>query len=180
MSKPGEVGAAVEVVLKEGYRNIDCAHLYQNEGEIGEALQKCFKEGVVKREDIFVTSKLAYVFNEVTLMDANELKYLSVQPFLKICTALSNYKGLINSIKVFSLFVCLYFYHRNNDHAPEHVLPACQLTLKNLQLDYLDLYLVHTPFRVRKSAALPFSEDDKLEYNEDSISKMWEVILSFS
>ena len=69
MSKPGEVGAAVEVALKEGYRHIDCAHVYQNEGEIGEALQKCFKEGVVKREDIFVTSKLSYVFNEVTLVN---------------------------------------------------------------------------------------------------------------
>ena len=27
------------------------------------------------------------------------------------------------------------------DHAPEDVLPACELTLKNLQLDHLDLYL---------------------------------------
>ena len=31
---------------------------------------------------------------------------------------------------------------RCNSHAPEDVLPACQTTLKNLQLKYLDLYLV--------------------------------------
>lgn len=54
----GEIAAAVEVALKGGYRHIDCASSYENEEEIGGALQKCFREGVVKREDVFVTSKL--------------------------------------------------------------------------------------------------------------------------
>ena len=58
LSKPGEVGQAVEAALKAGYVLLDCAHVYGNEAEIGEALQKCFKEGVCKREDLFITSKL--------------------------------------------------------------------------------------------------------------------------
>lgn len=61
LSKPGGVGAAVEAALKAGYKLIDCAHIYGNEVEIGEALQKCFKKGVCKREDIFITSKLWFV-----------------------------------------------------------------------------------------------------------------------
>ncbi len=52
----------MEAALKAGYRHIDCAHIYRNEPEIGEALQKCFKDGVCKREDIFITSKLWYVY----------------------------------------------------------------------------------------------------------------------
>ena len=58
LSKPGEVGQAVEEALRAGYRHIDCAHIYGNEAEVGQAFEKCFTEGVCKREDIFVTSKL--------------------------------------------------------------------------------------------------------------------------
>ena len=58
LSKPGEVGAAVSEALRVGYRLVDCAHIYDNEGEVGEAMASTFKSGTVKREDIFVTSKL--------------------------------------------------------------------------------------------------------------------------
>src|SRR3954469_9830607 len=34
----------------------------------------------------------------------------------------------------------------NNNHRPERVRPAFEASLRKLQLDYLDLYLIHTPF----------------------------------
>lgn len=57
-SEPGEVGQAVREAIKIGYRHIDCAWIYQNEAEIGQAFQEAFAAGDVKREDLFVTSKL--------------------------------------------------------------------------------------------------------------------------
>ncbi len=34
----------------------------------------------------------------------------------------------------------------NTNHRPRYVKPACQASLKKLQLDSIDLYLIHTPF----------------------------------
>lgn len=61
----GEVGKAVRLALQYGYRHIDCAQAYGNEDEIGEVLTEVFKEGKLKREDVFITSKLWYVFIHV-------------------------------------------------------------------------------------------------------------------
>ena len=45
---------AVTTAVRTGYRLIDCANDYDNEHVIGEALEQMFKEGVVKREDMFI------------------------------------------------------------------------------------------------------------------------------
>lgn len=58
MSAPGEVKAAVIHAVKTGYRHLDLARIYCNQEEIGEAFEELFKDGVVKREDLFITSKL--------------------------------------------------------------------------------------------------------------------------
>jgi len=122
-SAKGEVGRAVRLALQFGYRHIDCAHVYQNEAEIGEALSEVFTEGKVKREDVFITSKLW-----------------------------------------------------SNSHALEDVLPACKTTLKNLQIDYLDLYLIHIPLAFTKEAPLRPQgvADGVLGYSPERIAKTWQ------
>lgn len=57
-SATGEVGPCVLEALKAGYRHLDFAHVYGNEKEIGKALKTAFDEGIVTREELFITGKL--------------------------------------------------------------------------------------------------------------------------
>ena len=57
-SKVNDLHDAIISALKDGYRMIDCAAFYKNEEIIGETLQEAFNSGLVKREDLFITSKL--------------------------------------------------------------------------------------------------------------------------
>ena len=49
---------ATKTALEVGFRHFDCAERYRNEGAIGEAMQEVFKAGAIRREDVFVTTKL--------------------------------------------------------------------------------------------------------------------------
>ena len=99
--------SATTDALEAGFRHFDCAERYQNEREVGEALQAGLAAGGIAREDIFVTTKLW-----------------------------------------------------NTNHRPERVEPAFEASLDRLGLNYLDLYLIHTPF-----AFQPGEEHDPRDQN---------------
>jgi len=55
---PGQTKAAIISAIELGYRHFDCARMYQNEKEVGEGFKEAQERGLVKREDLFITTKL--------------------------------------------------------------------------------------------------------------------------
>jgi diketogulonate reductase-like aldo/keto reductase len=107
----GDTYRATRTALEVGFRQFDCSERYRNEEAVGEAVQNVLREGKVRREDLFISTKLW-----------------------------------------------------NNNHRPERVKPACEASLRKLRLDYVDLYLMHTPFAFR-----PGDEQDPRDENGKSI-----------
>ncbi|XP_034238035.1 1,5-anhydro-D-fructose reductase-like [Thrips palmi] len=94
-----EMEKALDAALEAGYRHFDTATVYFNEHLIGKVLKRWLSEGKLKREDLFITTKLP-----VNGMRASDVPYFLNQ------------------------------------------------SLAKLQLDYVDMYLIHAPFGVKRDA----------------------------
>lgn len=44
--------------IEAGYRHIDCAFVYGNEGEVGAGIKAKIEDGTITRQDLFITSKV--------------------------------------------------------------------------------------------------------------------------
>ena len=74
-----EAEESVYVAIKEGYRLIDTAEYYRDEVGVGKGVKKSIEEGIIKREDVFITTKImpgAYSNPDMAIEDS--LKNLDV------------------------------------------------------------------------------------------------------
>lgn len=123
-SPPGKVYEAVKTAIDAGYRHIDCAFAYQNEEEVGRAIEDKIKDGTVERKDLWITSK------------------------------------------------CW-----NTYHSKERVLECCNLSLKKLRLEYLDLYLIHWPFGYQEGSEIfPRNDAGDMLFSDVDYVETWEAM----
>ena len=122
---PRDTLRATRTALEIGFRQFDCSERYRNEQAVGEAIQDVLREGSVRRDDLFIATKLW-----------------------------------------------------NNHHRPERVKPAFEASLKALRLDYVDLYLIHTPFAFRPGDNQdPRDENGKTIYDDGvTLSETWSAM----
>ena len=65
----------------------------------------------------------------------------------------------------------------NTKHEPQDVLPACKESLNDLQLDYLDLYLIHWPIPfVRGPEDNPKNPDGSIKYSYVPLTDTWSAM----
>lgn len=64
----------------------------------------------------------------------------------------------------------------NDSHKPENVRPAIEKTLKDLQLDQLDLYLIHWPVAIKHGVTMPYTGPDFISLEEIPLIETWEAM----
>ncbi|XP_063303603.1 aldo-keto reductase family 1 member C1-like [Pelobates fuscus] len=65
----------------------------------------------------------------------------------------------------------------SNSHTTERVRPALEKSLADLQLDYLDLYIIHTPVELKPGEDLmPMDENQKPLYHNTDIRDTWSAL----
>jgi len=61
----------------------------------------------------------------------------------------------------------------NNAHLPQHVAPNLEQTLKDLQIEYIDLYLMHWPVALRPDVIFPSRGDEFLSLSDIPLINTW-------
>ena len=98
---------AVYTALKSGYRLIDTAKYYGNEREVGNAIRRATKDGICKREEIFITTKLVPWSNNPDRDIDDSLKQLGLS-YIDLCLLHQHgsasgddavYKAMIRAVK---------------------------------------------------------------------------------